>query len=156
MYETIDRPRYVIPGLAGIYAGLETYSWLMIRVATGLFFVPHGMQKLFGFWGGDLAKTAEGFGKLGLEPGMFWASYIGCLELVGGPLLAIGLLTRPIAALFVGFMAVGAFHVHMKIGWVWTPRGMGGPPYLMLVCLAVLIPGRGAWCGDPALRRESW
>ena len=79
MYEAVDRPRYVIPGLAGIYAGLETYSWPLIRVATGLFFVPHGMQKLFGFWGGDLSRTAEGFAKQGLEPAMFWATYIGNL-----------------------------------------------------------------------------
>jgi uncharacterized membrane protein YphA (DoxX/SURF4 family) len=35
----------------------------MVRAATGLFFIPHGMQKLFGFWGGDIVKTAEGFAK---------------------------------------------------------------------------------------------
>ena len=63
MYETVDRPRYMIPGLAGIYAGLETYSWPLIRVATGLFFMPHGMQKLFGFWGGEFwVFTTEGAG----------------------------------------------------------------------------------------------
>ena len=154
MYDTIDRRRYLVPRLAGIYAALDTYSWPLIRVATGLFFVPHGLQKLLGFWGGDLGKTAEGFAKLGLEPGMFWASYIGCLELVGGPLLAIGLLTRPIAALFVGFMAVGAFHVHMKIGWFWTGRGMEVPLYLMLICLGILIRGGGALSVDRALGRE--
>jgi putative oxidoreductase len=154
VYDSIDRPRYVVPGLAGIYAALDTYSWPLVRAATGLFFVPHGMQKLLGFWGGDLAKTAEGFGKLGLEPGMFWASYIGGLELIGGPLLAIGLLTRPIAALFVGFMAVGAFHVHMKIGWFWNGRGMEVPLYLMLICLAIMVRGGGALSVDRALGRE--
>jgi hypothetical protein len=34
----------------------------------------------------------------------------------GHRLLAIGLLTRPVAALFCGFMAVAAFHVHLKVG----------------------------------------
>jgi putative oxidoreductase len=154
MYETIDRPRYVIPGLAGIYAGLETYSWPLIRVATGLFFVPHGMQKLFGFWGGNLAKTAEGFAKQGLEPGMFWATYIGCLELFGGILLVIGLLTRPIAALFVGFMAVAAFHVTIQRGWFWAGGGMEVPLYLMLISIAILIRGGGALSVDRALGRE--
>ena len=154
MYETVDRPRYVIPGLAAIYAGLETYSWPLIRVATGLFFVPHGMQKLFGFWGGDLARTAEGFGKQGLEPAMFWATYIGCLEFFGGLLLVIGLVTRPVAALFVGFMAVAAFHVHIKIGWFWTGRGMEVPVYLLLISLAILIRGGGPLSVDRALGRE--
>src|SRR5260221_10754111 len=154
MFDSIDRPRSVVPGLAGIYAALDTYSWPLVRAATGLLFVPHGLQKLFGFWGGDLSKPAEGFAKQGLEPAMFWASYIGVLELAGGVLLAIGLLTRPIAALFVGFMAVGAFHVHMKIGWFWPNRGMEIPLYLMLICLAIMIRGGGAWSVDRALGRE--
>jgi putative oxidoreductase len=123
--QSIDQPpRYLVPALGGIYAVLSPYSWPLVRVATGLFFVPHGMQKLFGFWGGDLTRTAEGFAKQGLEPAMFWATYIGNLEFFGGILLAIGLLTRPVAALFCGFMAVAAFHVHVKVGWFWTGRGL--------------------------------
>jgi putative oxidoreductase len=154
MYEAADRPHYVIPGLAGIYAGFETYSWPLIRVATGLFFVPHGMQKLFGFWGGDLSKYAEGFAKLGFQPGMFWATYIGCLEFFGGLLLVIGLLTRPVAALFVGFMAVAAFYVTIQRGWFWAGGGMEVPLYLMLISLAILIRGGGAFSVDRALGRE--
>jgi putative oxidoreductase len=154
MYDSIDRPHYLVPGLAGIYAALDTYSWPLIRVATGLFFVPHGMQKLFGFWGGNLAKTAEGFAKSGLEPGMFWASYIGCLELFGGILLVIGLLTRPVAALFIGFMAVAAFHVNIQRGWFWTGGGMELPLYLLLIFLAILVRGGGALSVDRALGRE--
>jgi putative oxidoreductase len=154
MYETVERPRYIIPGLAGVYAALDAYSWPLVRVATGLFFVPHGLQKLFGLWGGDLAKTAEGFTKYGFEPGMFWASYIGSLEFFGGLLLAVGFLTRPLAALFAGFMAVAAFHVHMKIGWFWTGRGMEVPLYLLLICLAILVRGGGALSIDRVLGRE--
>ena len=155
MYDSIDRPaRYLVPGLAGIYAALDTYSWPLIRVATGLFFVPHGMQKLFGFWGGDLAKYAEGFAKLGFHPGMLWATYIGSLEFFGGLLLAIGLLTRPIAALFIGFMAVAAFHVTIQRGYFWAGGGMEIPLYLMLICLAILIRGGGAVSVDRLLGRE--
>ncbi len=155
MSDSIDRrAHYLVPALGGIYAALDTYSWPLIRVATGLFFVPHGMQKLLGFWGGDLAKTAEGFAKQGLEPAMFWASYIGCLELFGGLLLVIGLLTRPVAVLFCGFMAVAAFHVHLKIGWFWTGRGMEVPLYLLLISFAILIRGGGALSFDRALGRE--
>ena len=64
-YQTADRPSYLVPALGSVYTALEVYSWPLVRAATGFFFLPHGMQKLFGFWGGDLAKTAEGFGKLG-------------------------------------------------------------------------------------------
>jgi len=155
MYDSIDRrPRYLVPPLAGIYGALETFAWPLVRVATGLFFVPHGMQKLFGFWGGNMARTIEGFGKQGLEPAAFWAYYIGCLELFGGLLLAIGLLTRPVAALFAGFMAVAAFHVTIQRGWFWTQGGMEIPLYLMLICIALLIRGGGALSVDKALGRE--
>ena len=70
--------------LGSVYTALEVYSWPLVRAATGFFFLPHGMQKLFGFWGGDIAKTAEGFAKQGLHPALFWAYYIGCLEFFGG------------------------------------------------------------------------
>src|SRR5690349_10530005 len=153
-YQSMDRPRYVVPALGSIYAALETYSWPLVRVATGLFFLPHGMQKLLGFWGGDIAKTAEGFAKQGLNPPLFWASYIGCLELFGGILLMIGLLTRPVAALFAGFMFVAAFHVHMPIGWFWTGRGMEVPFYLLLISLGILIRGGGQLSLDNRLGRE--
>src|SRR5438128_8965755 len=77
-YDSMDRPRYLVPALGGLYTALEAYSWPLVRVATGLFFMPHGMQKLFGFWGGDIVKTAEGFAKQGLNLSLFWAYY--CLE----------------------------------------------------------------------------
>ena len=75
---------------------------------------------------------------------MFWATYIGNLEFFGGILLAIGLLTRPVAA----------FHVHLKVGWFWTGRGMEIPLYLLLICLAIFIRGGGALSVDRTLGRE--
>jgi putative oxidoreductase len=149
-----DRARYMIPVLGGIYAALDDYAWALLRAATGLFFVPHGMQKLFGFWGGNIANTIKGFAAQGLEPAWFWAHYIGCLEFFGGILLAVGLLTRPVAALFAGFMFVAAFHVHIKIGWFWPNRGMEVPLYLLFTTLAILIRGGGPLSLDRRLGRE--
>ena len=100
------------------------------------------------------ANIAEGFAKQGLHPAWFWAHYIGCLEFLGGICLILGLLTRPVAALFAGFMFVAAFHVHMQIGWFWTNRGMEVPFYLLLICLAILIRGGGPLSLDSRLPRE--
>ena len=85
---------------------------------------------------------------------MFWAHYIAVLEVFGGVLLVIGFLTRPIAALFLGFMAVAAFHVHMPQGWFWTNRGMEVPLYLILICIAIAMRGGGALSVDRLLGRE--
>ncbi|MGC2200340.1 MAG: DoxX family protein [Stellaceae bacterium] len=153
-YHSMNRRRYVVPALGSLYDVIGVYSWPLVRVATGFFFLPHGMQKLFGFWGGDIVRTAEGFAKQGLNPSLFWAYYIGCLEFFGGILLIIGLLTRPVAALFVGFMFVAAFHVTIQRGWFWTAGGMEVPLCLLLICLAILIRGGGPLSVDSSLGRE--
>lgn len=154
MYEEIDVRRYLLPQLGGVYAALDRYSWPLVRAATGLFYVPHGLQKLFGFWDGGLPKYAPFFAKLGFEPGMLWVGYIGSLELFGGLMLALGLLTRLVAAQFCVFMALGAFYVTIRRGYFWTGGGMELSLYLLLICLAILIRGGGAWSVDRVLGRE--
>lgn len=81
-------------------------------------------------------------------------NYIGLLEFFGGLCVVLGLVTRPVAALFVGFIFAAAFHVHMSIGWFWTGRGMELPFFLLLISLAILIRGGGPLSLDRALGRE--
>ena len=91
--------RYVFPALGALYERCQRFAYPILRVTFGVWFIPHGCQKLFGWWGGNIAGVAKGMAAAGIEPGMFWAYYIGTLELVGGFLVAIGFLTRPVAAL---------------------------------------------------------
>jgi len=146
--------RYVFPALGSLYERYQRFAWPLFRVALGLWFVPHGCQKLFGWFGGNIAGTAKGMAAAGIEPSMFWAYYIGTLELVGGILLAIGFLTRPVAALFFGFMFVAVFFVHWKIGYFWTGRGLEMPLLLMVLCLVILIRGGGEYSVDRRIGRE--
>ena len=62
-------------------------------------FACHGAQKLFGMFGGK--GGAQGMMMVG-----------GIIELVGGFLIALGLLTRPAAFLASGMMAVAYFMAH--------------------------------------------
>ena len=131
----------------------DAYSWLMIRVATGVFFVPHGMQKLFGLWEGGLAIAAEEFSRVGLEPAMFWATYIGFLEFFGGSLLVIGLLTRPVAFLLSGEMAVAYFMAHAPRGF-WPTLNDGQPAVLYcFFWLYLSAVGAGPWSLDAKRRK---
>jgi putative oxidoreductase len=154
MLEDIDRPRDPVRAPDRMRIELETYSWPLTRVATGLVFVPHGMQKLFDFWGGSLEWTAAEFARAGLEPAIFWSNYIGFLEFFGGILLAIGLLTRPVSVLFVSFLAVAAIRVNILHGWFWTSGGMEIPLFLLLICLAILIRGGGPFSLDRVIGRS--
>lgn len=146
--------RYIIPGLGAIWEKFGDLAWPLTRIIYGLFFIPHGCQKLFGWWGGDIARTAKTIEEIGFTPGIAWAYYIGTLELLGGILLVLGLWTRPVALLFAGFMFVAAFVAHMKIGYFWTGRGMEMPLLLLLLALIIILRGSGDYSLDKKIGRE--
>src|SRR2546426_12524012 len=108
--------RYVFPALGALYERCQRFAYPILRVAFGLWFIPHGCQKLFGWWGGNIAGVAKGMAAGGIEPGMVWADYIGTLGLVGGVLVAIGFLTPAVAAPFFGVMLRCAIPGHAKLG----------------------------------------
>jgi putative oxidoreductase len=87
--------RLYVPSLGGIYGAANAYAEPILRIGLGAVLIPHGMQKLFGAFGGmGLTNNAALFERLGYTPGMFWGTLVGCTELVGGILLVLGLFTR--------------------------------------------------------------
>ncbi len=81
-----------------ISARHESQVYAITRVVTGFLFTSHGMQKvlgLFGGFGGHPGGTAPLFS-------LPWVA--GVIELVGGLLVALGLLTRWAAFICSGEM----------------------------------------------------
>ena len=74
----------------------------LLRIVTALLFLEHGTSKIFSF---PLTQMSG--------PSM-WSIYwiAGILEIVGSLLLLVGLLTRPVALLLAGEMAIGYFMIH--------------------------------------------
>ncbi len=151
---TVARP--IIPALGALYARTPNLAEPLIRATVGLLLMPHGAQKLFGWFGGYGLEATGGFfaEKLGLEPGMFWASLVGGVEFFGGLMLAIGLLTRPVAAAVVVLMAVAVFQVHLGNGFFWTNGGFEYPLMWGLIAFAFVLRGGGAWSVDARIGRE--
>lgn len=82
---------------------LETIGFVALRVIAGACFAVHGVQKILGL------LTTRGQPDVGSQ---MW--FGGLIELVGGGLIAIGLLTRPFAILASGTMAVAYIQFHWK------------------------------------------
>jgi len=80
----------------------------------------------------------------------------GILELVGGALILIGLLTRPVAFILSGEMAFAYFMGHASHGSVLIPMLNQGE-LAVLYCFVFLFfaaAGAGAWSVDAARGRR--
>jgi putative oxidoreductase len=146
----------IIPAFAPLYRSLARFAEPMMRAAVGLFLMPHGAQKLFGWFGGYGLEGTAGFfaGNLGLEPGIFWAGLVGGVEFFGGLFLALGLLTRPVAVAITVLMAVAVFRVHLGSGFFWTDGGYEYPLMWGLLALGFALRGGDAYSLDRKFGRE--
>jgi len=143
-------PKPLLPTLAKVYQPLAPYGYAFLRVCTGAILIPHGAQKLFS--GGAAALAGK---TLAAWPApLAWAYGIGVLEFLGGALLVFGLLTRPVALLFVIELLVFIFGVHIDKGWLWNRGGVQYPLFLLGLCLAFLARGGGHYSLDRAIGKE--
>jgi len=126
----------------------------LARATVGLFLVPHGAQKLFGWFGGyGLEATGQFFAtKLGLPASLALAA--GVIEVFGGLALALGLGTRVAALLVAGLMFVATFKVHLGAGFFWTAGGYEYPLMWGLLALAFAIQGGGRYSLDALIFRN--
>ncbi|KAF6571869.1 DoxX family protein [Paenibacillus sp. SEL3] len=126
---------------------------LLIRLVVGLLLVGHGAQKLFGWFGGYGPKGTGGWMEsIGIKPGVFMAVAAGLMELLGGALFAVGLLT-PLAALLITATMLGAiFKVHGQNGIWATANGYEYPLVLIAVVIGIALTGAGSYSIDAILR----
>ncbi|MWD27775.1 DoxX family membrane protein [Aquicoccus sp. SCR17] len=114
------------------------HALALLRIVTGLLFLQHGTQKMFGFPAGQMPQP-ELFS-------LFW--FGGVLELVGGVLIIIGLATRPVAFILSGMMAVAYWGFHAPAA---TFPVQNGGELAIMFCFAFLyfvFAGPGAWSVD--------
>ena len=120
---------------------------LLLRFAVGGTFFAHGMQKVFGFWGGPgiggFAQVLDGFG-FQQTTALSW--FTGITELVAGGFVVLGVLTPLAAAGLVGIMINV---VLLKAGngfFIASPAGAGAVEFEVLLGLgaaAVVLTGPG-------------
>jgi putative oxidoreductase len=116
----------------------------VLRIVAAFLFLQFGTAKLFGF---PAPIMPDG----GTAPINSLAGIASALEAFGGPLMLVGLFTRPVAFLLSGEMAVAYFIGHAPQGF-WTVLNQGTPAVLFcFLWLYFSAAGAGPWSLD-ALR----
>ncbi len=126
-----------------------SYGLTLLRVVTGLIFVAHGSQKLFGMWGGGgLSGTAAFMESLGMPFGHLMALLAGGTEFFGGLALIVGLFVRVASVGLVFTMLVAIVTVHISHGLFAANNGYEFALTLAAASFAVLIEGAGKYSLD--------
>jgi putative oxidoreductase len=125
---------------------------LIARLILGLAISAHGVQKLFGWFGGYGLKGTGGFFEgLGYRPGVLFALAAGLGEVGGGLLTASGFLGPIGPALIILVMLVAIFSVHLPQGFFASSNGIELPLLYMTAALALAFAGTSAYSLDSAL-----
>jgi putative oxidoreductase len=113
------------------------YLQALARIMIGLLFLQHGLSKLVGFPPMDLSMMPEGL-KIAA----------GLIETIGGVLLVVGFLTRPVAFVMSGFGAAAYFMAHFPRGFFPALNGGDAAILFCFTCLFFAAAGPGAWSVD--------
>jgi len=133
---------------------------LILRIAAGLIFLPHGWSKVTSE-GGAASFAADIAANYNLP---FLLGYIAAyVELAGAALLIAGLLTRLDALLLAGTMFVAVFIVQLPDALYEVPpgsiklfvalRGIELPLAMFAICVALVLMGGGTFSLDELVRR---
>src|SRR5437899_9197806 len=140
--------------LGPIYQALAPWTEALLRAGVGLALVPHGLRNTFGMFPStgvqshNLTELARQLDRDGYRPGKFWAPAISITQLVGGPMLALGLFTRPVAGAIMIFLIVSNYERWRVGGYFWNKTGLEYTLLSTVVVFNLLVHGGGASCVD--------
>jgi putative oxidoreductase len=127
---------------------------LILRVMLGAVFFPHGMQKLFGWFGGPgFSGMMDMFTTKMAIPAVF--AFLAIMaEGLGSLGLITGFLTRIAAFGITVNMIVAVYLLHFQNGffmnWFGNQKGEGFEYHLLVIAIgiALMIKGGGKWSVD--------
>jgi putative oxidoreductase len=128
--------------LIGMYA---PHAYAIMRIIVGLLFICHGLQKVFGMFGGMGGGPVPLFSLFGIA---------GMIEVIGGAFITLGLFAGYVALIASGEMAVAYFIGHFPRGF-WPIQNGGELAVLnCFIFLYMATRGSGIWSLDAALNSD--
>ena len=134
--------------------GTQHLGLLILRVGLGVVLAAHGLQKLFGWWGGQgLTGFRNSLSDVGYQHADILAYVSAGGEIVAGALLVLGLFT-PVAAagalafLINGLLATISAQPHQHTFTYFLPDGHEYQITLIAMAVAVILAGPGRYSLD--------
>ena len=153
-HRDLSRPRAF---LAALLATRPNLTPAVLRIVLALVMLPHGAQKLLGWFGGYGWSGTMGFLTQNIGMPAPFAAGVILLEFFGPLLLIAGLGTRAVALGFAGLMLGAIATVHGEHGffmnWSGAQAGEGFEYHLLVIgiCIALVVSGGGRWSLDRRL-----
>lgn len=116
----------------------------LLRIVSALLFLQHGTSKVLGFPQFPMGAPPVG--------SLFWIA--GVIEIVGGLLLLAGLLSRPVAFLLSGEMAVAYWITHAPRSTFPLINQGEGAILFCFIFLLIAAAGPGPWSLDAKRKRQ--
>ncbi|MFV8381829.1 DoxX family protein [Corynebacterium hindlerae] len=121
---------------------------LLLRAVLGFVFIAHGWDKYFIT---GMVETTGQFSAFGIPQPKLSAYLVGSVELVGGALLVIGLLTTLVAGALALLVAAALYFVHLENGIFVSSNGIEYTAVLVVALLVIVVFGSGRASVDGAL-----
>jgi putative oxidoreductase len=123
-------------------------SLFLIRVTIGIIFFLHGLQKVFGSFGGSGLKKWNEYLKSSFKLPEI-VGYISAIsEMIFGIFLIAGLFTRISSLIMIIFMLFATFMVHWKNGFFITNKGYEYCLLIIVCLISLTIMGGGEYSVD--------
>jgi putative oxidoreductase len=146
-----------------ILSAQKDYTGLVLRLTLGFVILPHGAQKLLGWFGGYGFEGTMNFFTQSIHLPWLMGLAVILLETLGSLLLIVGFGSRIIGVLMAVLMTGIIFSVHIENGffmnWFGNQKGEGIEYFLLAIGLGLGVATNGSgiysvdrWLSQPKAR----
>ncbi len=146
--------------MKSFFATESIWPLLIVRIGAGGVLLPHGFQKLFGWFGGFGWNATLSFFSSALHVPVPLTVLVILGESLGSVAMLLGFMTRFVAFGYLLIMLGAIFMVHLPNGffmnWFGKQAGEGFEYHLLVISMAaaLLVGGGGKWSVDAMISRR--
>jgi putative oxidoreductase len=142
-----------------LFGNQNDWSGFILRIGLGIVMLPHGAQKLFGWFGGYGFSATMGFFTKTLKLPWIISVLVILIELFGSVALLLGFASRVWSLGLMVIMLGAIYTTNGKNGffmnWFGNQSGEGYEYHLLVIsiCIAIILTGSGKYSLDGLIQK---